>query len=156
MFKNNDAFINDIDEFKVVYETINNSAMITRELIFEEVRKEVQSGQYHFEDEVDVYAFPRCWRFIPLGKAKVTHTIEDGFTLEGFYNGQPYRITRKPLQSNSLHIEYDYCYIKPFDCFEIPTEDDSFNCFPTKNDVITKLGFAVEEIYNLHLEKINK
>lgn len=41
--KNKDYTINDIDEFKVVYETINNSAMITRELIFEEVRKEVNS-----------------------------------------------------------------------------------------------------------------
>jgi len=39
--KNKDYSITDIDEFKLVYETINNSAMITRELIFEEVRKEV-------------------------------------------------------------------------------------------------------------------
>lgn len=41
--KNKDYIINDIEEFKLVYETINNSAMITRELIFEEVRKEVNS-----------------------------------------------------------------------------------------------------------------
>lgn len=41
--KNKDYTINDIDEFKVVYETINNSAMITRELIFEEVRKEINN-----------------------------------------------------------------------------------------------------------------
>lgn len=41
--KNKDYTINDIDEFKVVYETINNSAMITRELMFEEVRKEINN-----------------------------------------------------------------------------------------------------------------
>lgn len=41
--KNKDYSINDIDEFKLIYETINNSAMITRELIFEEVRKEINS-----------------------------------------------------------------------------------------------------------------
>lgn len=31
----------DIDEFRLVFETVNNSAAITRELIFEEVRKEI-------------------------------------------------------------------------------------------------------------------
>lgn len=39
--KNKDYNINDIEEFKLIYDTINNSAMITRELIFEEVRKEI-------------------------------------------------------------------------------------------------------------------
>lgn len=42
--KNKDYTISDIEEFKLVYETINNSAMITRELIFEEVRKETDSN----------------------------------------------------------------------------------------------------------------
>jgi len=41
--KNKDYTISDIEEFKLVYETINNSAMITRELIFEEVRKEINN-----------------------------------------------------------------------------------------------------------------
>lgn len=39
--KNKDYNISDIEEFKLIYDTINNSAMITRELIFEEVRKEI-------------------------------------------------------------------------------------------------------------------
>lgn len=119
----------------------------------EQVRKQVLDGTYHFEDEVDVYSFPRCWRFIHLGKAKVSHTIENGFILEGFYRNKPYRIIRKPLDSNSLHIEYDYCYIKPFDCFDISCEDDQYNCYPTKQNVITKIGFAVEEIYQLKLKE---
>ena len=33
----------DMDEFRLVFETVNNSAMVTRELIFEEVRKEVDT-----------------------------------------------------------------------------------------------------------------
>lgn len=33
----------DIDEFRLVFETVSNSAMVTRELIFEEVRKEVDT-----------------------------------------------------------------------------------------------------------------
>lgn len=118
-----------------------------------EVRKQVRSGEYSFSDEVEVYGFPRTWKFIPLGKATVTHDTENGFTLKGHYRGEDYYIRRLPLQTNSLHIEYDYCYIKPFDCFDISTEDDSFYCYPTKENVITKLGFAVEEIYQMHLEK---
>lgn len=31
----------DMDEFRLIFETVSNSAMVTRELIFEEVRKEI-------------------------------------------------------------------------------------------------------------------
>ena len=120
------------------------------------VRQQVLDGTYYFEDDVDVYSFPRCWRFIHLGKAKVTHTIDNGFVLEGHYRNEPYRIIRKPLDSNSLHIEYDYCYIKPYDCFDISCEDDQYNCFTSKPNVITKLGFAVEEIYQLKVKEKQK
>lgn len=119
----------------------------------EQVRKQVQSGEYHFENEVEVYSLPRCWRFESLGKARVVHDINDGFRLEGEYRGEKYTIHRTPLQTNSLHVEYDYCYIKPFDCFDISTENDSFYCYPTKQNVITKLAFATEEIYLLNQRK---
>ncbi|MBR7133124.1 MAG: hypothetical protein IKD04_06280 [Clostridia bacterium] len=119
----------------------------------EQVRAQVENGEYSFTDEVDVYSLPRCMRFEHLGNAKLTHTVEEGFVLEGFYNGKPYRVQRTPEQMNSLHIEYDYCYIKPFDCLDISTEKDSFYCYPTKENVVTKLGFATEEIYQLSKRK---
>ncbi len=122
----------------------------------EEVRKEVREGTYKFEDEVKVYSLPRTNGAICLGHGKVSHSIEDGFVLEGHYNDAPYRIIRKPLQANSLHIEYDYVHIEHYDCFVINTEDNSYFVYPTKNDVVTKLGFATEEIYLLHLEKFNQ
>lgn len=34
----------DMDEFRLVFETVSNSAMVTRELIFEDVRKEINEG----------------------------------------------------------------------------------------------------------------
>ncbi len=114
----------------------------------EQVRGQIERGEYRFEDEVEVYSLPRTWRFERLGRAKITHTIEDGFVLEGHYRGKDYRIQRLPIQTNSLHIEYDYCYIKPLDCFDISTEDDSFYCYPlTQQNVVTKLAFATEELY---------
>ncbi len=116
----------------------------------QQVRQQVENGIYSFSDDVEVYAFPRCWRFIPLGNAKISHDINNGFTLEGEYRGEKYTVNRTPVQTNSLHIEYDYCYIKPFDCIDISTENDSFYCYPKKENVVTKLAFATEEIYKLH------
>ncbi|MBQ4131711.1 MAG: 1-acyl-sn-glycerol-3-phosphate acyltransferase [Clostridia bacterium] len=118
-----------------------------------QVEKQIESGEYNFNDDVEVYAFPRCWRFIKLGNAKITHDIEKGFTLEGHYNGEDYLINRSPIEMNSLHVEYDYCYIKPFDCFDISTEKDSYYCYPTKENIITKLAFATEILYLKSLER---
>ena len=120
----------------------------------QQVEKQIAEGTYSFQDEVEVYSLPRCWRFIPLGKAKLTHDMEKGFILEGEYRDAPYYIQRIPQQTNSLHIEYDYCYIKPFDCVDISTENDSFYCYPTKENVVTKLAFATEILYlNKQAEK---
>lgn len=118
-----------------------------------EVRKEVEEGRYHFEDEVEVYSLPRCYKYHPLGFARLTHDADWGFVLEGHYRGKDYRIHRTPLQTNSLHVEYDFLRIKPFDLVDISTEDDSFYCYTSKKDVITKLAFATEEIYRINLEK---
>lgn len=119
----------------------------------EQVRKQVQEGTYFFEDEVEIYSLPRCWRFLDLGKGTLTHDPKKGFVLEGFHNGEAFHIQRTPLENNGLHIEYDYCYIKPFDCVDISTETDSFYCYPTKENVVTKLAFATEEIYKLNSKK---
>lgn len=120
----------------------------------EQVKKQLDNGTYRFEDTVDVHSMPGCWKFEPLGSAKLTHDFENGFVLEGHYNGQDYRIQRKPLQINSLHVEYDFPHIKPFDCVDISTENDSFYCFPTKENVVTKLAFATEIIYQKKYEQL--
>ena len=117
----------------------------------QQVKEQIARGEYRFEDEVEVYSMPRCWKFEKLGGAKLIHDPEEGFILTGHYRGQDYRIQRKPEQTNSLHIEYDYCYIKPFDCVDISTENDSFYCYPKQENVVTKLAFATEELYQRSL-----
>ncbi len=121
-----------------------------------QVAAQIARGEYRFEDEVDVYSLPRCWKFEHLGAAKLTHDPENGFVLKGFYNGADYRIQRLPVQTNSLHIEYDYCYIKPFDCVDISTEDDSYYCYPKKENVVTKLAFATEILYERHMSSVKR
>lgn len=114
-----------------------------------QVRAQIEAGTYRFEDEVLVYSLPGCYRYHPLGKARIRHNPEEGFVLEGFYRGKPYRVQRLPIGMNSLHVEYDYHRVLDRDAFEIAIENDSFYCFPEKPDVITKLSFATEELYRL-------
>ena len=44
--------------------------------------------------------------------------------------------------------------MKPQDAFFINCEDDSYLCYPKKENVVTKLSFAVEELYLLHSKRI--
>ena len=119
-----------------------------------QVQQQIEAGTYSFSDDVDVYSQPRAMNFIHLGKAHLTHDPENGFILEGHYNGAPYRMHRLPQQNNSLHVEYDYCYLKPLDCVEISTENDSFTCYPaTAKNIVTKLAFATEILYEKAMEK---
>lgn len=39
--------------------------------------------------------------------------------------------------------------IKRDDCFVINTENDSYFCYPSKKNVVTKLAFATEEMFLL-------
>lgn len=119
----------------------------------EQVKAQIERGEYHFEDDVDVYSQPRAWNFKHLGSARVSHDANRGFVLDGEYNGAAYHIERSPLQNNSLHVEYDWCYVKPFDCFDISTENDSFYCYPKSQNIVTKLAFATEIIYEMHSQK---
>ena len=113
----------------------------------QQVRQQIENGTYRFTDELEVWSLPRVWRYIPLGKAKLTHDPENGFLLEGRYRGADYRIHRLPAQTNSLHVEYDFGPLGSRDFLDISTENDSFYCRPTQPNVITKLAFATEEIY---------
>ena len=119
----------------------------------QQVREQVRSGEYSFSDEVDVYSLPRVYRYIPLGKAKLTHDAANGFRLEGFYRGERYYIQRQPEQTNSLHVEYDFAPLHAWDLVDISYENDSFYCRSTKTNVLTKLAFATEEIYQLAMEQ---
>ena len=122
----------------------------------EQVKAQIERGEYSFEDDVDVYSMPRCWKFEHLGDAKLKHDPDNGFILEGHYRGEDYRIQRTPLQTNSLHIEYDWCYVKPFDCVDISTENDSFFCYPKKENVVTKMAFATEILYEKAMNNTRK
>jgi hypothetical protein len=115
---------------------------------YDQVKAEIERGEYSFEDEVEIYSQPGCYSFPYLGKGTLTHNERDGFVVRGHYNGEDFCIHRTPIQSSGLHVEYDFGKIKPHkDCVDVSTEKDSFYCYPTKQNVITKMAFATEILY---------
>ena len=118
-----------------------------------QVRKQLEEGTYRFEDDVEVYSLMEPWKFRKLGMGRLTHDPENGMVVSGRYNDRDYRIVRPPLGMYGVHIEYDYCYLRPEDCIDISTDDDSLYCYPVKQNVVTKLSFAVEEIYKMKKQK---
>jgi len=111
------------------------------------VRKQIENGTYFFEDQVTVDSLPNADGYIRLGEATLTHSVE-GFVLEKICDDESFRLEKKPLSLYSLHIEFDY--FGKGDCLDLSTPEDTFYLFPlTKENVVTKLQFAVEELYKI-------
>jgi len=113
-----------------------------------QVRAQVEEGSYFFQDRVRVDSLPNAKGYINLGEATLTHSLE-GFILEKLSDSESFRLEKKPLSLYSLHIEFNYLG-KHGDCIDLSTHDDTFYIYPlTKKNVVTKLQFAVEEIYRI-------
>ncbi len=114
------------------------------------VRKEIEEGTYYFEDDVRVETLPGSWKFYKQGMGKLIQTPE-GTTVKCNYYGEPYELHRSAMSLESMHIEYDY--LGRGDCVDISIPDDSFWCYLSKRDAITKISFATEEIHKLALKR---
>ena len=111
------------------------------------VREQVEAGTYFFKDKVIVDSLPNANGYIRMGEASLTHSNE-GFVLEKIDTDESFHLEKKALSLYSLHIEFDY--MGKGDCLDLSTLDDTFYLYPlTRKNVVTKLQFAVEEIYKL-------
>lgn len=108
------------------------------------VREEIENGTYYFEDDVRVETLPGAWKFYKQGMGRLIQTPEET-RIECNYYGEPYVLRRSAKSLESMHIEYDY--LGRGDCVDISIPNDSFWCYLTKRDAITKLSFATEEIH---------
>ncbi|MBQ7408494.1 MAG: 1-acyl-sn-glycerol-3-phosphate acyltransferase [Clostridia bacterium] len=118
------------------------------------VREEVLNGTYHMEDEVRIDTMPNARGFIKQGNGYFTHDV-NGMTLTGTAYGKPFTVKKDPLGQDSIHVEYDYKY--GGDVFDIAEDDETYFFYPlNKRDILTKVAFAVEEIYFMHREKLIK
>ena len=114
------------------------------------VREEIENGTYYFEDDVRVETLPASWRFYKQGMGKLIQTPE-GTTVKCNYYGEPYELHRSSMSLESMHIEYDY--LGRGDCVDISIPEDSFWCYLSKRDAITKISFATEEIHKRALNQ---
>ncbi len=114
----------------------------------EEVRKEIENGTYKFFDKAQAYSIPNPKKLISLGEVTVKHTLT-GFKVNGNYNGKDFELIKAPLENYGLHVEYDWEKLKERekDAFSFSTIEDSFYFVPSKKNIVTKLSFAVEELY---------
>jgi len=114
----------------------------------EQVKQQVLQGAYYFEDDVLVDSLPNADGYIRLGTGKLIHDI-NGFKLSGNFDGDEFLLEKDPLSMYSAHIEYNYLGTKG-DCIDLSTLDDTYYLYPiNKNNVVTKLHFATEEIYKI-------
>ncbi len=115
------------------------------------VYEEVKNGTYYFEDEVRIETLPNSLRFYKQGMGKLIQTPE-GTRIEipNYYKDGPFEVFKKPLEMDGLHIEYDY--LGRGDCVDISIAEDSFWCYLSKRDAVTKLSFATDAIYRVAIE----
>lgn len=113
----------------------------------EEVAKEIASGNYRFEDDVEVDTLPNAKGFYHHGVGKLYHTV-DGFKLECYAYGEKTVEVWDGIETDGLHIEYNYK--GKGDVIDISTNTESYWLYPkTKKDCITKLSLATDEIYRI-------
>jgi hypothetical protein len=137
------------DGGETVYEHIPDWTKWEREC----VREEVRNGTYYFEDnDARIETLPNWTKFHKHGHGRVVQTIEGTrVEVDSYYGGEPTVLFRPALDLDSMHIEYDY--LGWGDCIDISVPKDSFWCYLSGRDQITKISFATEEIYFLAKEK---
>ena len=117
------------------------------EYLRENVRREIDAGTYCMETDAVVESLPNAKGYIPLGEGKLRHDMH-GFTLEGVFNGEPFKLKKEPLSMYSCHIEYDY--MGKGDCIDLSTLTDTYYIYPKSRDCsVTKIALATEELYKL-------
>lgn len=127
------------------------------------VREEVRSLRYRFEDEVTVHTLPNAKRFYDQGTGKLVQTTEGTYLTCKAY-GEDKELFWTAQELESVHIEYDYPFRKDKykknifgDCIDISEPDDSYWLHPVHlRDQLTKFSFATEEIHAYALERMRE
>ena len=117
-----------------------------------EVRKEIEAGTYCFEDAVRVTHHINSREMRYEGTVRCRHD-KDGFTFSGkMDNGETFELNKSVASMYSLHIDYNFR--KQGNAFDIATDNESYFMYPVVHtNPLTKLQFAVEELYNYYVRE---
>ena len=114
----------------------------------EEVKKELESGTYRLDTEVDIGMLVDRKAIYMVGSGRLQHDAE-GFTLTGC-DGQLH-YTQPALAGYSLYADYYWYEIADVIC--IGTNDELYYCFPKDGTPVAKTRMAVEELYKLKKQR---
>ena len=116
-----------------------------------EVANEIEKGSYNLETDVYIDSLPNSTGFYRLGKGKLIHN-QEGFKLTAKFQDHDFEITKPVLSNYGVHVEFEY--FGKGDCISFSTTKDSYYLFPVNKDVsVTKIHFAVEELYKIKTKK---
>lgn len=116
----------------------------------EQVKNEILSGDYTFDEEVTIGILKDYKGLYLVGKGRLKHD-KDGFVLNG-EDGLYY--TQKPLSSYGLNADYYWYEIGDVIC--IGDSDTLYYCFTDKTVPVAKTRLAVEELYKFYKNKTFK
>ena len=110
-----------------------------------EVRREIYSGEYLLDTDVDIYMMVDYKGVYRVGEGHLTHN-SDGFHLTGCGGALDY--SQSPLASYSINA--DYYWYEIGDTISIGNKDHLFFCFPKgEKTIVAKAKMAAEELFKL-------
>ncbi len=112
------------------------------------VKREIESGNYHFEEPVEIGAIFDYKRFYKFGNGVLTHD-ENGFKL--ISDDGKIDFKQPPLYSYSVNS--DFYWYEGGDVVSIGNSEILFYCFPKKGVPVAKIRLATEELYKMYKEK---
>ena len=112
------------------------------------VRKEIEEGTYHFEDDVDILVMKDTYTLYDIGEGHLIHDI-NGFKLASKENDLEFNLDSKLTYSSYS----DFYWYQIGDMVCIGDSSILYYCFPKKKkDVVAKIRLATEEIYKYRKE----
>ena len=111
----------------------------------EEVRREIDSGEYRLDTEVDIWISVDTKRVYSVGDGRLVHTAE-GFKLTSTDGEIDYE--QKPLHSHSICADFNF--YERGDIIALSGTECIYYCFPKDQTVpVAKARLAAEEIYKI-------
>ena len=115
----------------------------------EEVRREIESGTYDLDIDVDISMLVNTKALYNIGEGRLQHN-ENGFRITGCDGALDYALP--PQASYSLYA--DYFWYEIGDVISIGDKDGLYYCFPKDKTIpVAKARLATEELYKLKSRK---
>lgn len=117
-----------------------------------QVKELILSGNYRLEMKVNIDSLPNSDGYYRIGEGTVIHDYK-GFNLHFKNDKDELNIHKSVFENYGIHVEYDY--FGKGDAFSFSTSNDTYYLYPIdKKDIVTKIHFAVEELYKIKTEEI--